>query len=89
MFKNHITGVEYTATNWETLAESGFSNPEFLTFNQAKSIGLTVKKGSKGIQLKRVVIKKEKDANGVEVKKKLLKKFYVFNITQTETQQEA
>jgi antirestriction protein ArdC len=84
MYKNFLTGIEYTNSNWETLAESGFSNPNFLTFKQAQMAGLKIKKGSKGIELKRVVIKKEKDKNGVEVQKKLLKKFYVFNISQTE-----
>jgi hypothetical protein len=84
MYKNFLTGVEYTNSNWETLAESGFSNPNFLTFKQAQMAGLKIKKGSKGIELKRVVIKKQKDKNGVEVEKKLIKKFYVFNLEQTE-----
>lgn len=84
MYKNFLTGIEYTNSNWETLAESGFSNPNFLTFKQAQTAGLKIKKGSKGIELKRVVIKKQKDKNGVEVEKKLIKKFYVFNLEQTE-----
>ena len=86
MYKNFLTNVEYTNTNWETLAESGFSNPNFLTYKQAQMVGRQVRKGEKGIELKRVVIKKVRNKLTNEIEeKRVIKKFWVFNLEQTDT----
>ena len=80
---NFKTKVEYTASNARTLASSGFANPYFMTFNQAREMGYKINKGSEGTQLKRVVEIKEKNKKTGKIeKKKIAKKFYVFNLTQ-------
>ena len=84
--RNFITKQEYTGVNFVTLMQSGFDNPEFLTFKQAQSIGRKVKKGSKGIRLIRIIARKEEDPKTGEVKTvKSPKGFTDFNITQTES----
>lgn len=80
---NYKTKEAYTNTNAEVLANSGYESPYWVTFKQALDIGFAVRKGEKGTELKRVVIKKVKDKDTGEVKeKKLLKRFYVFNLSQ-------
>jgi antirestriction protein ArdC len=82
---NYVTNVEYTGNNAIELSESGFSDPRFLTFNQARKVGLKIKKGSKGIRLVRVVnVDKLNKMTGKLEKKKAPKYFTVFNISQTE-----
>lgn len=89
MYKNFLTGVEYTNSNWDTLAESGFSNPNFLTYKQAQTVGRQVRRGEKGIELKRVVIKKVKNKLTNEIEeKRIIKKFWVFNVEQTDIVEE-
>lgn len=90
MYKNFLTGIEYTNSNWDTLAESGFSNPNFLTYKQAQTIGRQVRRGEKGIELKRVVIKKVKNKLTNEIEeKRIIKKFWVFNVEQTDVVDDA
>ena len=83
--RNFITKQDYTGVNFVTLTQSGYAKPWFLTFKQAQSVGLKIKKGSKGIRLIRIIARKEEDPKTGEVKTvKSPKGFTVFNITQTE-----
>jgi antirestriction protein ArdC len=81
---NYVTGVAYSGNNELELMESGYSDLRFLTFNQARSAGLKIKKGSTGIRLVRVVKVDKKTASGKIEKKPVPKYFTVFNISQTE-----
>ena len=82
---NAITQNPYTGNNAIILAESGFSDERFLTFNQARSIGRVVKKGESGIKLCRVVkVKKYNKELKKEEIKNAPKYFTVFNYSQTE-----
>lgn len=83
--KNYITGNSYTGDNLVALLQSDFTNPNFMTFKQAMDIGRVVKKGEKGIALKRVVSVKTFDKKtGKEKTVRFPKFFTVFNLTQTE-----
>lgn len=44
---NHMTGIEYRGINKLALIFSGFEDPRWLTFNQAKKMGYSIKAGSK------------------------------------------
>jgi len=83
--KNYVTKEYYTGNNFDTLISSGYDNPNFMTWLQAQKVGRVVKKGSKGIQLVRVIktTKKNKETGEVETKKRP-RYFTVFNFTQTE-----
>ena len=48
MPKNPVSGTRYSGLNIFLLACSPFNNPNWLTFNQAKKAGGTIKKGEKG-----------------------------------------
>ena len=85
---NFKTKQEYTNTNAEILADSGYGSLYWLTFKQALELGLVVKKGESGTELKRVVIKKVKNKETGKIEeKKLLKRFYVFNLEQIKKRQ--
>ena len=86
---NAITGNPYTGGNAIELEASGFADPRFLTFRQARTIGRTVKKGEHGIRLVRIVKVDKKNAQGKIEKKPAPKYFTVFNFTQTEEMVEA
>jgi antirestriction protein ArdC len=82
---NALTNIPYTGQNVDTLMTSGFQDPRFMTFAQARKMGRTVIKGSKGIRLIRVVdINKVNPKTGRKEKKKAPKPFHVFNWSQTE-----
>lgn len=83
--KNYVTGNTYTGENLVILLQTEFSDPNFLTFKQALDAGRVVKKGEKGIGLKRIVtVKKVDKKTGKEKVKRVPKFFTVFNLTQTE-----
>lgn len=84
---NYVTGNPYTGKNAMKLAASGYTDPRFLTFNQARQNGLMVRKGEKGIALQRVLRGVTKQDDGTEKKRSGLRGFTVFNITQTEAVQ--
>ncbi len=86
---NAITGNPYTGNNAIQLEAAGFSDPRFLTFRQARTIGRTVRKGEHGITLVRVVKVDKKNAQGKIEKKNAPKYFTVFNFSQTEELVEA
>jgi antirestriction protein ArdC len=71
------------------MAERGYDAPYFLTFNQAKELGGSVKKGSKSLPIYfyKFVKKEEEDEETGEIKKKefpILKMYRVFNIEDIE-----
>lgn len=87
---NHVTKVAYKGGNQEALRvmknKEGFTSNEWLTFLQAKDKGLKIKKGSKGIRLMTVT----SEEVAVEGTKNQIRKmgiyFVVFNLDQTERQ---
>jgi antirestriction protein ArdC len=85
---NFVTEVPYSGKNLVILASSGYEDLRFLTYRQAQSIGLVVRKGEKGIHLTRVIRGTSEDANGKKKNQSGLRGFVVFNITQTEKIQE-
>lgn len=86
---NYITRNPYSGENvtmlLESMEENGFASEYFLTFLQAKKCGRTVKKGSTGTQIMKVVTKEILDRETGEKKKiKVPKRYTVFNLEQTE-----
>lgn len=68
---NATTGKEYRGGNSISLMIQPFSDPRWLTFNQANAEGYKIKKGSKGVQLQSLTFHKEqikRDENGRIVK---------------------
>jgi antirestriction protein ArdC len=89
--KNFMTKKHYSGANilflWLEAEEKGYKSNNWLTFNQIKKLGGTVKKGEKSFSVfffKPLEIKEENE-EGEEVKKTipLLKTYNVFNIEQT------
>jgi antirestriction protein ArdC len=78
---NYVTELPYSGKNALILASSGYKDPRFLTFLQAKQAGLMIRKGEKGIPLMRVIRNEKKED---EKKRNGLRGFVVFNIEQTE-----
>lgn len=81
---NYKTKVRYQGQNMEHLnhvqRSNGYKKNLWLTFNQAREMGLKVKKGEKGTRIVRVVENEEvgkKSKIGVRV-------YVVFNIEQIE-----
>ena len=82
---NALTNRPYTGQNSDILMTSGYEDPRFMTFAQARKMGRKVKKGSKGIGLRRIVeVNKMNTKTGRIERKKAPKYFTVFNWTQTE-----
>jgi antirestriction protein ArdC len=84
--KNLISNKPYQGINPFLLACSGYSNPYWLTFKQAKAKGGTVKKGEKGTMI--VFWKtydKKSDSDPDETEKRWVLRYYkVFNVDQCE-----
>jgi len=82
---NALTNLPYSGENATLLMSSGFEDPRFVTFAQARKMGRKVKKGSKGIGLRRIV-----EVNQMNPKTNRLERvkrprfFTVFNWSQTE-----
>lgn len=79
---NAITGNPYTEGNIFRLLDTPFEDRRFATFKQWSDAGYKVKKGSKGIELMKVVTVKDK--NDPEKTKSVPRRFFVFNIEQVE-----
>lgn len=84
---NFITKKAYSGENVEILesamAEGEFESEYFLTYRQAQSVGLQVRKGESGFRIMRVVLVEELDKKtGQKRKRKAPKYFTVFNIEQ-------
>ena len=97
--KNLTTDQNYKGVNLINLAMSGFNDPRWMTFNQAKEMNCFVKKGQKaatGFFYSPARLEKELDDKGkpvldetgqekmTKVNKPVFKTFSVFNATQVE-----
>jgi antirestriction protein ArdC len=86
MPRNAVTSRAYSGANvvllWSRAEESGFSDPRWLTFNQAREAGGTVRRGEKGETVIYVskVIKTEDDGSKRTIP--FLKGYTVFNVAQ-------
>lgn len=81
--RNLITKKPYRGFNFWYLLSFGFDRPWFLTFNQAKELGGTIKKGSKSFL---VVFWKlfDVEKNGATEQVPMLRYYRVFHIDQVE-----
>lgn len=83
--QNYQTKTRYNGINYFILANTSYKYPYFLTFNQCRALGGSIKKGSKGIQvIYWQMLEKTKD--NPEDKQEyfpFMKVFTVFNIDQT------
>lgn len=87
--QNFVTRRPYRGINAVVTAMSGFSSPYWVTFNQAKTLGGSVKKGEKGTPVIYWKLNKYEntDATSGEVTEKrvpFVKYYTVFNLDQTE-----
>lgn len=83
--KNFITKKAYSGINCLLLHLSGFVEPYYLTFQQIKKLGGSVKGGSRSqivVYWNWIESKTENDSNGEPVVYPLLKYYRVFNIEQ-------
>lgn len=83
--RNAVTGREYSGINTILLAMAPYANPLWLTYNQAKAVGATVRKGEHGTQVvffKPFKITDRNDAESLEKTIPLLRTFTVFNAQQ-------
>lgn len=87
MPRNAITGRAYSGANvvmcWITAQERGYSSPGWLTFQQAKMHGASVRKGEKGTGVFYVSFL-EKEQDGRPYRVPFLKAFTVFNVAQVD-----
>lgn len=86
---NFVTKKPYSGENVAILEaameENEFNSEYFLTYKQAQSVGLQVRKGEKGFQIMRVVLVEEVDKKtGQKRTRKAPKYFTVFNVEQCE-----
>jgi antirestriction protein ArdC len=86
MPRNALTDRAYSGANvillWSRAQESGFADPRWLTFRQAKELGANVRKGEKGetvIYVSKVI---REDDDGTKRAIPFLKAYTVFNIAQ-------
>lgn len=81
--RNAKTNREYSGVNFFILTSAGASDSRWLTFNQLKEMGGTIKKGAKSKQIVFwSILKKEIDGKAKSIP--LLKYFNVFNVDQCE-----
>lgn len=88
--KNFSSGHAYRGINipllWAATARAGYQSDQWLTFNQAKALGGSVRKGEKAelVIFWKIARRTEIDDDGLEVKKgfPLLKHYNVFNVEQ-------
>lgn len=80
---HNIKGRKYSGCNFFLLSMLGYADPTFMTFNQAKAMGGSVKKGEKGTP---VIFWKmlESVKDGKKQLIPMLRYYTVFNISQTE-----
>lgn len=82
--KNLVTGREYRGVNVLLLQSQPFESPHWLTFNQARDLRGTVKRGERGTPIVFWKITKDEDSSGKVSKNFLLRYFTVFNVAQCE-----
>lgn len=70
---------------WMEAAEKGYNSPIWLTFNKAKELGGSVRKGEKGAQVFFWLFEKKADPETGEMKDRVTYRVYtVFNLDQTD-----
>src|SRR3954467_6014123 len=83
---NAATGRPYSGCNvillW--LSQGRFASPRFMTFNQAKSLGASVKKGEHGftVYFVKPMVSKKTDENEGGKSFTMLRAYTVFNVDQ-------
>ena len=87
--QNLVSKKAYRGMNVFLLAMLGYASPYFLTFNQARKLGGSVKKGEKSYIVtfwKWVEMDKDQDGKKLDTKKKIpfLRYYRVFNVEQCE-----
>ena len=82
--KNGSSGHKYAGINFFLLATSGFADPRWYTFNQAKTLGGQIKPGSKGRQIVFWKMFETEDKAGKKQNIPLLRYSTVFNFEQCE-----
>lgn len=82
--RNLVTKKPYRGFNFWYLLSFGFDKPYFLTFNQAKELGGTVKKGSKSILVVFWKLFDVQQKDGSTDKVPMLRYYRVFHIDQVE-----
>jgi antirestriction protein ArdC len=85
--KNLISGKDYRGVNVLLLQASPFESPYWLTFNQARDLGGTVKKGERGTPVVYFKVYGDDDAKAQseqERRRFVLRYYTVFNVAQTE-----
>lgn len=84
MPKNLISKKTYRGFNFWYLISFGYERPFFLTFNQAKALNGSVKKGAKSIQVVFWKLNEYTDSAGELQQKPMLRYYRVFNIEDVE-----
>jgi antirestriction protein ArdC len=82
--KNLISGKPYRGVNVLLLEAAHYECRHWLTFNQAKSLGGSVKKGERGTPVIFWKVTDKKDDKGETEKSFLLRYYTVFNVNQCE-----
>jgi antirestriction protein ArdC len=82
--RNAITGRAYRGVNILLLAMSGFPDQRWVTFNQAKAAGGSVRKGERGTEVVFWKLWKTEKDDGSVSQVPLLRSFHVFNIAQVD-----
>lgn len=82
--QNIVSGHKYRGINALLTYASGFSNPYFLSFNQAKEVGASVRKGSTGIPIVYWGRVENQDADGETDARMFCRYYTVFNVDQIE-----
>jgi len=81
---NMISGRSYRGVNRLLLASTSYESPYWLTFNQARGLKGSIRRGEKGMPIIFWQIRDSKDADGKAKRDFILRFFTVFNIAQTE-----
>lgn len=82
MPRNMVSGKEYRGVNVLLLQSSPYPSPYWLTFNQAKSLKGSVKKGERGTPVIFWKVGEEEDEDGKRSKSFILRYYTVFNVMQ-------
>src|SRR5258708_2189634 len=81
--RNVISGKEYRGVNVLLLGSSPFESPWWLTFNQARDLGGTVKKGERGTPVVFWKVYGKETEDGSEEDRRFVLRYYtLFNIGQ-------
>ena len=82
--KNLVSGKAYRGVNVLLLQSAPYDSPHWLTFNQARNLGGSVKKGERGCPVIFWKVSEREDKRKTREKSFLLRYYTVFNVRQTE-----